>query len=168
LTFLLLGTYHVSFLDFIGKSSHLMISTIISVGSNIDPQKNCDAAEDILLQETNFKACAKYIMTEPWGYKDQADFLNGAYWVQTDSDFETFNAYLKSVEKRLDRIKHGNKAGPRTIDLDIIVWDNTIIVDDFYDKDFVRIPVTELIEAYSLNIKGYPEQDRLEQPAIIH
>lgn len=101
-------------------------------------------------------------MTEPWGYKDQADFLNGAFWMETESDYATFNAYLKEVEKRLDRIKHGNKSGSSTIDLDIIVWDNDIIEDDFYNKDYVRIPVTELIESYALNIKGYPLPDRSE------
>ena len=139
-----------------------MISTIISVGSNIDPHKNCEAASKILQNETNFRAISKYIMTEPWGYKDQADFLNGAFWLETESDYATFNAYLKEVEKRLDRIKHGYKSGPRTIDLDIIVWDNTIIEDDFYNKDYVRIPVTELIESHSLNIKGYPVPDHSE------
>ncbi|MCZ6804351.1 MAG: 2-amino-4-hydroxy-6-hydroxymethyldihydropteridine diphosphokinase [Proteobacteria bacterium] len=136
-----------------------MISTIISVGSNIEPHKNCEAARDILQAETTFRADSKYIVTKPWGYMDQADFLNGAFWLETESDYATFNAYLKTVEKRLDRKKHGNKAGPRTIDLDIIVWDNVIIEDDFYNKDFVRIPVTELIETHSLNIKGYPEPD---------
>lgn len=141
-----------------------MISTIISVGSNIDPQKNCEAARSILQAETNFKTHAKYIVTKPWGYTNQADFLNGAFWLETELIFGAFNTYLKSVEKRLDRIKHGNKAGPRTIDLDIIVWDNAIIVDDFYSKDFVNIPVSELIETYSLNIKGYPDPDRQESP----
>lgn len=136
-----------------------MISTIISVGSNIDSHKNCEAAREILQSETCFSDYAKYIVTSPWGYKDQADFLNGAFWLETESDFETFNAYLKTIEKRLDRTKHGNKAGPRTIDLDIVIWDNVIIVDDFYDKDFVHIPVTELIEKHSLNIKGYPKQE---------
>jgi 2-amino-4-hydroxy-6-hydroxymethyldihydropteridine diphosphokinase len=144
-----------------------MISTIISVGSNIDPQKNCDAARDILQAETGFKANSSYIITKPWGYADQADFLNGAFWLETDSDFETFNVYLKTVETRLDRIKHGNKAGPRTIDLDIVIWDNIIIVDDFYNKDFIRLPVSELIETYSLNIKGYPEHNSRETPKII-
>ena len=132
-----------------------MISTIISVGSNIEPQKNCDAAKAILQAETKFRANSNYIVTKPWGYTDQADFLNGAFWLETESEFDIFNKYLKSVEKRLDRIKHGNKAGPRTIDLDIIIWDNAIIVDDFYNKDFVRIPVKELIETYSLTIEGY-------------
>ncbi len=136
-----------------------MISTIISVGSNIEPHKNCEAAKEILLSETTFKGKANYIVTKPWGYKDQADFLNGAFWLETESNFKVFNSYLKSVEKRLDRIKHGNKNGPRTIDLDIVIWDNEIIVDDFYDKDFIRIPVTELIETYSLTIKGYPAED---------
>ncbi len=136
-----------------------MISTIISVGSNIEPHKNCEAAKEILLAETTFKGKAKYIVTKPWGYEDQADFLNGAFWLETESDFKTFNNYLKTVEKRLDRIKHGNKAGPRTIDLDIVIWNNEIIVDDFYDKDFVRIPVSELIETHSLIIKGYSNQE---------
>jgi 2-amino-4-hydroxy-6-hydroxymethyldihydropteridine diphosphokinase len=139
-----------------------MISIIISVGSNIDPHKNCEAAKNILQDETNFKAVSEYIITEPWGCKDQSDFLNGAFWLETESDYATFNAYLKEVEKRLYRIKHGNKSAPRTIDLDIIVWDNAIIDDDFYNKDYVRIPVTELIESHSLNIKGYPVPDHPE------
>ncbi len=133
-----------------------MISTIIAVGSNIDPQKNCYAARDILMAETTFRAESSYIVTKPWGYADQADFLNGAFWLDTALNFKSFNAYLKEVEKRLDRIKHGNKAGPRTIDLDIVVWDKNIIDDDFYNKDFVNIPVSELIVTHSLDIKGYP------------
>ncbi len=136
-----------------------MISTIISVGSNIDPLINCEASREILQTETNFRARSEYIKTKPWGYKDQADFLNGAFWLETELDYAGFNAYLKEVEKRMDRIDHGDKAGPRTIDLDIIVWDNAIIEDDFYNKDYVRIPVTELIESQSLKIKGYPEPD---------
>ena len=132
-----------------------MISTIISVGSNIEPQKNCDSAKEILQAETKFRANSNYIVTKPWGFTEQSDFLNGAFWLETEHDFDTFNKYLKSVEKRLDRIKHGNKAGPRTIDLDIVIWDNVIIVDDFYDKEFVRIPVKELIETHSLTIEGY-------------
>ena len=139
-----------------------MISTIISVGSNIEPQKNCDAAKAILQAETCFRASTNYIITKPWGYQDQADFLNGAFWVETALDFERFNAYLKTVEKRLDRIKHGNKNGPRTIDLDIVIWNNEIIVDDFYDKDFILLPVTELIETFSLAIKDFPNQQHPE------
>lgn len=133
-----------------------MTTTIISVGSNIRPQENFAAAKKILQAETNFKGNASYIITKPWGYVDQDDFLNGAFWIETESEFEKFNTYLKTVEKRLGRIKHGNIAGPRTIDLDIVIWNNEIIIDDFYEKDFIRIPVTELIESYSLIIKGYP------------
>ena len=98
-------------------------------------------------------------MTKPCGYTDQADFLNGAFFLETELDYATFKAYLKDVENRMDRIDHGDKAGPRTIDLDIIVWDNAIIEDDFYSKDYVRIPVTDLIESHSLKIKGYPAPD---------
>lgn len=135
-----------------------MISTIISVGSNIEPEKNCYAARDILMAETCFKADSSYIVTKPWGYTDQADFLNGAFWIETELNYEKFNAYLKEVEQRLDRIKHGNKAGPRTIDLDIIIWDNVIIDDDFYSKAYIKTPVVELIETHLLDIQGYPNK----------
>lgn len=131
-----------------------MHGVILSIGSNIEPEKNCAEVIAILKQETCFKAKSKLIETEPWGFSHQANFLNGAVWLETDLQYEKFNAYLKAVEKRLDRVKTKNKAGPRTIDLDIIVWDGEIIDDDYYQKSYVHIPVNELIRGHGLCVTG--------------
>jgi 2-amino-4-hydroxy-6-hydroxymethyldihydropteridine diphosphokinase len=74
---------------------------------------------------------SEWATAAPIGVVEQADFLNGAFLVETALDREAFRAYLKGVEDRLGRVREGNKYGPRTIDLDIVVWNREIV-----DKDF--------------------------------
>ena len=50
---------------------------------------------------------ASVIQTEPDGFKDQPDFLNGAYLLGTDLSYEDFNQYLKQVENRMGLIQSG-------------------------------------------------------------
>lgn len=125
---------------------------ILSVGSNINPQANCQAAETILGKEHRFLGKSDYIITAPVGYQDQDDFLNGAYWVETALDYDDFNHYLKDIERRLKRVKTAIKSGPRTIDLDIIIWDGEVVHDDFYTKDYTKIPIKTLFERYGLSL----------------
>ena len=87
------------------------------------------------------------------GYQDQDDFLNGAYWIKTELGYDDFNAYLKEVERRLKRVKTAIKSGPRTIDLDIIVWGNKVVHDDFYSKDYTKVPIKNLFERYDLSLE---------------
>ena len=87
---------------------------LISVGSNIDPQRNIERARDILARESRLIASATVIETKPVGYQDQANFLNGAFLVATPLDCASFRDYLKRVEDRLDRIRGPIKSGPRT------------------------------------------------------
>lgn len=130
-----------------------MHQAILSVGSNIDPQENCRRAETILAAEHRFLGQSRYIVTAPVGYQDQDDFLNGAYLVETQLDYDPFNAYLKQVEKRLGRVKGPIKSGPRTMDLDIIVWDRRVVHDDFYTKDYTSVPVRELLDAFDIQLQ---------------
>ena len=130
-----------------------MPQAILSVGSNINPAANCRKAEAMLGEEHRFLGKSDYIVTAPVGYQDQDDFLNGAYWVATDLGYEAFNAYLKELELRLKRVKTAIKSGPRTIDLDIIIWDGRVVHDDFYTKDYTKIPVKHLFERYGLSLE---------------
>ena len=131
-----------------------MHSTILSIGSNIEPEKYCAKVLEVLREQTVFKASSKLIETEPWGFADQDNFLNGAVWLETPLDQLAFKAYLKSLEKQLDRVKTANKSGPRTIDLDIIIWDNNVVDEDYFEKPYVYIPINEIINAHQLNING--------------
>ncbi|MEM9770454.1 MAG: 2-amino-4-hydroxy-6-hydroxymethyldihydropteridine diphosphokinase [Cyanobacteria bacterium P01_D01_bin.73] len=130
-----------------------MTQAILSVGSNINPQENCQKAEAILGVEHRFLGKSDYIITAPVGYQDQDDFLNGAYWIETTLGYDDFNAYLKELERRLKRVKTAIKSGPRTIDLDIIVWGTKVVHDDFYTKDYTKIPIKNLFERYDLSLE---------------
>ena len=125
---------------------------ILSVGSNINPYAMVEKAKTILANEHSLLGCSAFIMTKPVGYQHQDDFLNGAFYLETKLDYEDFNNYLKMVEKRLGRVKGPIKSGPQTIDLDIIIWDSKIVHDDYPSKDYIKIPVQDLIEKFNLDI----------------
>ena len=131
------------------KGDHLH-RVIISVGSNIEAAKNIARCYEILVAETTLLAAADVIQTSPVGYQFQPDFLNTAYLIETPLDRVPFNHYLKAVEDRMGRLKGPIKAGPRTIDLDIVIWDGVILTDDFYCHDYVRVPVQELLDTCAM------------------
>ena len=118
---------------------------VIGIGSNIDAEQNFAAALFFLRQEHQLIAVSSKVMTTPIGMSNQPDFLNGAAKVTTTMDKDDFRNYLKGVEDRLKRDRHSPKFGPRTIDLDIIVWDGSIIDPEYYDRDFLKTAVDEII-----------------------
>ena len=58
---------------------------------------------------------------------------------------DDFRTYLKGVEDRLSRDRNSPKFGPRTMDLDIVVWDGNIIDPEYYDRDFLKAVVDEIV-----------------------
>lgn len=129
-----------------------MNKVVVAVGSNIEPKKNVLLAKDILTTEQILIAASEFIQTKPVGFQDQADFLNGAFYLSTEMDYNPFNQYLKAVEKRLKRVKGPIKSGPRTIDLDIIIWNCKVVDDDFYNKDYIKIPVSEILQKENIEL----------------
>ncbi|WP_461521542.1 2-amino-4-hydroxy-6-hydroxymethyldihydropteridine diphosphokinase [Porticoccus sp.] len=125
---------------------------IVSVGSNIEPAKHVALARQILADETHLLAAADIIETAPVGYQHQPDFLNTAYLIETELERDIFNAYLKSVEDRLGRVRGEIKSGPRTIDLDLVVWDGGLLTEDYYRYQYVSIPVDQVASAWNIEI----------------
>ncbi|MCB1947784.1 2-amino-4-hydroxy-6-hydroxymethyldihydropteridine diphosphokinase [Nitrosomonas sp.] len=117
---------------------------IIGIGSNINPEIHIESVLAILHREVIVKAVSAWVKTSPIGITSQNDFVNGAVKVQTPLSREAFKAYLKQLEHRLGRNRTLSKFGPRVIDLDIIVWNNEIVDEDYYTRDFVRNSVNEL------------------------
>jgi len=60
--------------------------------------------------------------TEPWGFVDQPLFLNAVAEVETPLAARGFLVQLLDVERRLGRERVGPRWGPRTIDLDLLLW----------------------------------------------
>ncbi|MEQ9365111.1 MAG: 2-amino-4-hydroxy-6-hydroxymethyldihydropteridine diphosphokinase [Leptospirales bacterium] len=135
------------------SSSHTIShQAFVSVGSNIEPQKHVERAAEILADEHALLDRSRLIQTAPDGFQDQPDFLNGAFWIETCLEYDAFNAYLKGLEKRLGRVKGPIKSGPRTIDLDIIVWDGRVRHSDYPAKDYTRDPIDELLRKHGIQL----------------
>lgn len=117
---------------------------IIGIGSNIEPEQNIAAALYFLRQEQEFVSVSSLITTSPICIPDQPDFLNGAAKILTTMEIADFKNYLKDIENRLKRDRTAPKFGPRTIDLDIIIWDGEIIDPDYYSRDFLKTAVDEI------------------------
>jgi 2-amino-4-hydroxy-6-hydroxymethyldihydropteridine diphosphokinase len=62
------------------------------------------------------------IETEPWGYVDQPKFLNAVAEVETPLGARSFLDRLLDVERHLGRERVGPQWGPRTIDLDLLLF----------------------------------------------
>lgn len=114
-----------------------MNECIIGIGSNIDADENIAKALDLL--ETDFRgiSISELVKTKPIGILNQADFVNGAVRIETTLEQKELQSYLKKLEDLLGRDRTAPKFGPRTIDLDIVIWNNKVVDDDFFERQFL-------------------------------
>ena len=100
----------------------------IGLGSNIgDKEKYLNEAINKISSEKNIEIVkqSSFIVTKPWGYVEQEDFLNAVIEIETTLEPEELMDLLLKIEAELDR-ERTIKWGPRTIDLDIIMYDDLI------------------------------------------
>lgn len=125
-------------------TSNNLSTAYISLGSNIDPETNLRRAVELLGQHCDVLAVSQAYRTPPQGFTDQADFLNLAVKVTTQLDAITLkHSVLDAIERELKRVHDpNNKNAPRTIDLDISLW-NTAVFD--YGKKPWHIPDPDIL-----------------------
>jgi 2-amino-4-hydroxy-6-hydroxymethyldihydropteridine diphosphokinase len=110
----------------------------VGLGSNLGDREGLirEAAELI-----GAARLSTIIETEPWGKTDQPRFLNAVAEVETDLDPLAFLTHLLDVERRLGRERVGARWGPRTIDLDLLLFG-----DDVFDQPGLVVPHPRLVE----------------------
>lgn len=104
----------------------------LSIGSNMgDKRANLDRALELLSQDEQNQVLkvSEYIVTVPVGGVEQDDFLNGAVLLDTIKTPEEMLSQIGDIEKELKRVRTVHW-GPRTIDLDILLYDQAIISTD--------------------------------------
>ena len=118
---------------------------VIGLGSNIDPEANLEQA--VLELKSRFKVSkrSQWTRTKPIGIQDQPDFYNGALLMETELEQQSLKKELKRIEDILGRDRSLPKFGPRTIDLDILIWNKKVVDEDYYERDFLRKGVEEII-----------------------
>lgn len=121
-----------------------MNECIIGIGSNINAEINIAEMLRLLSADVEIIQISKMVQTEPIGIKEQADYTNGAVRIWTEMDMKTLSSYLKQLEDRMGRDRNQEKFGPRNIDLDILIWNSTIVDPDYFTREFLRTSAAEL------------------------
>ncbi|MED3782242.1 2-amino-4-hydroxy-6-hydroxymethyldihydropteridine diphosphokinase [Heyndrickxia sporothermodurans] len=125
----------------------------ISMGSNIgDREKNLKDACALLNENgVDTVAVSSVYETDPVGYTDQGKFLNIVVKVETELLPEQLLKKCLEIEKELGRIRD-IRWGPRTIDLDILLYNNENIETEhlilphprMLERAFVLVPLIEI------------------------
>ena len=118
---------------------------VIALGSNIEPEENLELAVVALKSKFKVSKRSRWIQTKPIGILDQPDFFNGVLIMVTKLGIESLKQELKSIEDLMGRDRSKPKFGPRIIDLDILIWNGKVIDKDYYDRDFLRKGVEEIL-----------------------
>lgn len=132
-----------------------MNKLILSLGGNQgDVKDTFHKAEQLISDEIGLitKTSSNY-KTAAWGNTHQPDFLNKVIEVTTESSVDDCLQKVLSIEKRLGRIRTEKKWEERTIDIDILFYNDLIIHQEnlivphpyIQDRKFVLIPLVEMI-----------------------
>lgn len=139
-----------------------MAKSLLSLGSNLGDSKALisDALEDINRTEgvTVLKQSSLYI-TKPVGFLDQDDFVNAAALVETSLDAHELLKAMQSLEQKYKRVRLF-KDGPRTLDIDIIAYDDVVMNTDdlilphprMHERAFVLSPLNEIVPDYQVSL----------------
>lgn len=144
-----------------------MNKAYLGIGTNMGDRFDNLSSACRILRESDYiyeVKESKLYETKPWGYAEQADFLN--ICVEIETEFEPYELleYCQKIEQDLnrERIIHW---GPRTIDVDVLFFNDVISTDDkltiphprIQDRAFVLIPLMDLNEELLINGKSIKE-----------
>lgn len=110
----------------ISRSWH---TVFLGLGSNMgDKKAHLDQAVAHFQgdQRSRVKKVASYLITKPVGYLEQEDFLNSVMCIDTLNTPDELLQIIRAIEKEQER-KREIHWGPRTIDVDILLYDDEVI-----------------------------------------
>lgn len=155
------------------KISREWHTTYIALGSNIGDSETYlnEAIEKIgQIPTCTVEKVSSYLVTEPYGVTDQPDFLNACLKMRTLLYPEELLKELNRIEKEAgrERIIHW---GPRTLDLDILLYDDIVLEEDdlciphveMHKRSFVLEPLAEIAPYKRHPVYGKTVREMLEE-----
>jgi len=124
----------------------------ISLGSNIDKERNLACAVAELAARVRIIAASAVYETAPVGDVHQENFLNAVVAVETDETPDGLNGHvLRPIEAALGRVRTADRNAPRTIDLDIVAFaagsaPGPVVLDpEVWTRAHLAAPLAELL-----------------------
>ncbi|QIR21612.1 2-amino-4-hydroxy-6-hydroxymethyldihydropteridine diphosphokinase [Enterobacter sp. SES19] len=157
-----------------------MTLAYIAIGSNLaSPLEQVNAAVQALgeIPQSKIVAVSSFYRTPPLGPQDQPDYLNAAVVLETALDAETLLDNTQRIELQQGRVRKAERWGPRTLDLDIMLFGHetinterlTVPHYDMKNRGFMLWPLYEvapnLIFPDGTSLKSILDNLNAEKPA---
>jgi len=131
------------------------LRAFIGLGCNLgERESNLSGAYHALQSHTDFTnvQCSSVYETDPMGPADQPDFLNAVVALHTQMPALDLLDVLQNIESLHGRVRDGERWGPRTLDLDLLLYGEHIIDTPrlsvphpgIAERSFVLLPLQEL------------------------
>lgn len=158
-----------------------MTLAYIAIGSNLSaPLEQVNAAIQALadIPQSRVVAVSSFYRTPPLGPQDQPDYLNAAVALETALDAESLLDNTQRIELQQGRERKAERWGPRTLDLDIMLFGDAIIHTerltvphyDMKNRGFMLWPLIEIAPQLTFptgeSLKAVLEHLNAEKPAL--
>jgi 2-amino-4-hydroxy-6-hydroxymethyldihydropteridine diphosphokinase len=131
-----------------------MNTVYLGLGSNLDdPENHLNSALEHIadIDQTTILSSSSFYKSPPLGPQDQPDFINCVVKLETELTAHILLETLQEIENQHGR-KREIRWGPRTLDLDILLFGDMTINDDNLTiphpqlayRDFVLVPLNEI------------------------
>lgn len=139
----------------------------VSVGSNIQPAENVRAAIRHLDQLARLKGVSTVYRSPALGRPEQPPYYNCVVELETEASPAKIKLALRRIEEEMGRVRTDDKYAARTIDLDLIVYDELALDTvelklpdpDILERPFLAVPLWELAPDLVLPGLGLPIRD---------
>ncbi|EJB8571679.1 2-amino-4-hydroxy-6-hydroxymethyldihydropteridine diphosphokinase [Vibrio parahaemolyticus] len=150
-----------------------MITAYIAVGSNLaDPVSQAQQAIEALKTLTNseFVQASSLYSSTPMGPQNQPDYINAVVAIKTNLTPLELLDCTQAIEQEQGRVRKDERWGPRTLDLDIVLYGNEVINSErlivphygMREREFVLYPLAEIAPSLQLP-DGTEVSELLEQ-----
>ncbi len=135
-----------------------MARAVIAIGSNIRPEEHLPAAVTELSRAVRVLALSGVYETPPVGAPGTPAFLNMALLVETNLPAQRLReAVLRPIEERLGRVRTSDPNAPRTIDLDLVLYEDEgrvrVLDEGLTRHAHVALPVAEVAPEWPVSEK---------------
>ena len=153
----------------------------IAIGSNLaSPLEQVNAAIPAIgeIPDSRIMAVSSFYRTPPLGPQDQPDYLNAAVALETTLAPEALLDHTQRIELQQGRVRKAERWGPRTLDLDIMLFGDEVINTerltvphyDMKNRGFMLWPLVEiapeLLFPGNTPLRTYLAQNYPQRPAL--
>ena len=120
-------------------------TAVLSLGSNIEPAANLKSAVHLLQNSGQIDAVASTWETGAFG-SSGPNFLNTVVIFRSGHTYGALTQQvLRPIDNRLGRVRVADKNAPRTIDLDILIFDGEVLDPELWERLYIALPAAELL-----------------------